>query len=37
LLEKINTLNKKLDVLMNSVPQQQETLASTKEVKVNAY
>ena len=41
LLEKINALNQKLDVLMNSVPpqqqQQQEVSIPAKEVKVNAY
>lgn len=41
LLEKINALNQKLDVLMNTAPQQQASTqpspAPAKEVKINAY
>ena len=40
LLEKINALNEKLDVLMNSTAKQASTPAATtaeKDVKVNAY
>ena len=40
LLEKINALNEKLDVLMNSAPKQGNTPAqpaAAKDVKVNAY
>ena len=40
LLEKINALNEKLDVLMNSTAKQAPTPATpaaTKDVKVNAY
>ena len=42
LLEKINALNEKLDVLMNSSAKQittseNSTVATTKDVKVNAY
>jgi hypothetical protein len=41
LLEKINALNQKLDLLMNTTPQQQvqnqATSDAAKEVKINAY
>ena len=40
LLEKINALNEKLDILMNNAPrqlQQAETVIQEKDVKVNAY
>ena len=40
LLEKINTLNEKLDVLMNSAPKQATvpaTPVAEKDVKINAY